>query len=183
MTNRLKIFSYLILILCFSASCEIKNQFKEKQSKSPIPVFTNERLKFALDISDFTKGELTVMFSISQIKQEYKIDSFNLLLHDNKSNESFELLKINTYDGMFSRKSQEFKNFNSFSVDRKMIDSTIQIYYALDHTFHVSKVDATKEFRIDLNAKFSTKDSSYIVTKSLIFKRSKHFVPIRWSGC
>lgn len=186
MENKFNFFIALLLTTTFISSCEIKNQYKDKKSKTEVSTFKDNQLDFTIDLSDFTKGELTVYFKIGSISKEYKIDSLSLTLHDNKSNKNFQLKNINTYDGMFSenKKSKEFANFDSAIVDRKIIDpKTINAYYAIDHIFLVPNVNDTKNYRVDITGKFTTKDSSYKIVKSIIFKRSKHFVSIRWSGC
>ncbi len=81
----------------------------------------------------------------------------------------------------FSR--NKFKDFNALLPEKKVINETIRGYYAIDHIFLVPNVDDTKDYRIDIKAKFTTKDSSYNMTKTILFNRSKHFTSIRWSGC
>lgn len=182
MITSLRFFSVLILIACLTYSCELKNKFTDKESKDTVAEFNDNQLNFIIDLSDFTKGELTVYFKIASITKQYKIDSLNLTVCDNKSDQTFELKGIKTYDGMVSE-IKEFRDFNSASTDRKIIDETIKTYYAIDHIFIVPNVDDTKNYRININAKISTTDSSYNMTKTILFKRSKHFSSIRWSGC
>ena len=186
MTKYLRILFLLSLTQFLYTSCEVKNQFTDKESKETVSRFSDEHLNFVIDLSDFTEKELTVDFKISSISKSYKIDSLSLTLHDNNNNDiNFGLLKIKTYDAKYGgdKPDKEFKDFTSATPDRKLIDENISGYYAIDHTFSVPKVNATKEYRIDVYAKFTTKDSSYIMTKSIIFKRSKHFVAINWGGC
>lgn len=182
MTTPARFFSALILIVSMAYSCELKNKFTDKESNDTVAEFKDNQLNFIIDLSDFTKGELTVYLKIAVITKQYKIDSLDLTLHDNKSNKTFQLKGIKTYDGMVSE-IKEFRDFNSASSDRKVIDETIKTYYAIDHIFIVPNVDDTKTYRIKMNAKIRTRDSSYNMTKSILFKRGKHFTSIRWSGC
>jgi len=68
----LKIVGFLLFVSGLFPSCEVKNQFIEKESKANIPSFGDNQLKFSLDLSDYTKGEMKVLFGISSIKKNIK---------------------------------------------------------------------------------------------------------------